>query len=98
MLFGVIIIYMITRIRSWVAYTVFCLIWDQIWESIWQRNGLHQYIPGVHDKSAEEVRPGDVIHGILLGSNSSWGDLRIQVISKNTKQTKNKIIAYKNIK
>lgn len=24
------------------------------------------HVPGVHDQPAEEVRPGDVIHGVLL--------------------------------
>lgn len=51
-----------------------------------KNNGLNQYIPGVHDQPAEEVRPCDVIHSILLGSNSSCSYLCIQVISQNPKQ------------
>lgn len=37
-------------------------------------------IPGVHDQTTEEVCPGDVIHGVLLGRNRSRGDFGIQVI------------------
>lgn len=61
----------LTRLRSRICFTT----------------ASDAHVPGVHDQPAEEVRPGDVIHGVLLWSDCACCDLCIQVVGEHAQKT-----------
>lgn len=44
-------------------------------------------LPGVHHQSSEEVRPGDVVNGVLFGGDGPCCDLGVQVVTQHTQET-----------
>ena len=46
---------------------------------------IYLLLPWVHDKSAEEVCPCDIVHAVLFACDCSGNDFSVQVIRKNVK-------------
>lgn len=48
-----------------------------------------EYLRGILHQAAEEVGPGDVVHGVLFGGDGSRHYLGIHVIWKHLQETDN---------
>ena len=45
-----------------------------------------RHLRGVADEAADEVGPGDVVHGVLLGSDGAGDHLGVEMLGKHVQQ------------